>query len=318
MKIVVTGALGHIGSKLIRHLPGALGDVEVVMLDNLSTQRYASLFDLPEEGRYRFLEEDVLDCELPRLFEGAEAVFHLAAITDAEGSFANRERVEQTNCGLTQRVAEACAETGTPMCFASSTSVYGTQQQTVDEDCPACDLKPQSPYAQTKLREEDLLASIGQQQELKYVVCRFGTIFGPSPGMRFHTAVNKFCWQAVMGQPLTVWRTALHQVRPYLDLDDAVRAMIHIAQNQLFNRCRYNVLTVNRTVQDIIEVIKGRIPDVNVTFVNSPIMNQLSYEVLSKRFVATGFTFRGSLERGIEQTISLLRGSASAEHRESQ
>ena len=313
-KIVVTGALGHIGSRLIRDLPAALGDIVVVMLDNLSTQRYASLFDLPQKGRYRFVETDVLECELPRLLDGAEVVFHLAAITDAAGSFAIREKVEQTNYCLTQRVAEACVKTGTSMCFASSTSVYGTQQKTVNEDCPTCDLRPQSPYAQTKLREEDLLASMGQQQDLKYVVCRFGTIFGSSPGMRFHTAVNKFCWQAVMGQPLTVWPTALRQKRPYLDLDDAVRAMIHIVQKQLFDCSLYNVLTANRTVNDIIEIIKGHVPDVEISFVNSPIMNQLSYEVLNKRFVATGFTFRGSLARGIEQTISLLRASASAEH----
>ena len=29
--------------------------------------------------------------------------------------------------------------------------------------------------------------------------------------MRFHTAINKFCWQAVLGQPLTVWTTAKNQ-----------------------------------------------------------------------------------------------------------
>ena len=34
--------------------------------------------------------------------------------------------------------------------------------------------------------------------------------------MRFHTAVNKSCWQAVMGQPLTVWETAYGQKRTYL------------------------------------------------------------------------------------------------------
>ena len=53
---------------------------------------------------------------------------------------------------------------------------------------------------------------------LKGVSCRFGTIFGASPGMRFHTAVNKFCWQAVMGQPITVWSTAYDQKRPYLEV----------------------------------------------------------------------------------------------------
>ena len=40
-KILITGPLGHIGSKLIHNLKP--GDYEeVVMIDNLSTQRYSS------------------------------------------------------------------------------------------------------------------------------------------------------------------------------------------------------------------------------------------------------------------------------------
>ena len=55
MKIVVTGALGHIGSRLIRELPARFPDAKIVMLDNLLTQRYCSLFNLPATGQYRFL-----------------------------------------------------------------------------------------------------------------------------------------------------------------------------------------------------------------------------------------------------------------------
>jgi nucleoside-diphosphate-sugar epimerase len=65
-------------------------------------------------------------------------------------------------------------------------------------------LKPQSPYAASKLHAEQRLQSLGEGQVLYYVTCLFGSIFGISPGMRIHTAINKFCWQAVIGQPITV------------------------------------------------------------------------------------------------------------------
>ena len=42
MKIVVTGALGHIGSALIRQLPFDFPEAEIVMVDSMMTQRYAS------------------------------------------------------------------------------------------------------------------------------------------------------------------------------------------------------------------------------------------------------------------------------------
>jgi hypothetical protein len=74
MKIVVTGALGHIGSALIRQLPFAFPDAGIVMIDNMMTQRYASLFDLPAIGRYQFIENDVRDVDLRSLFDGADIV----------------------------------------------------------------------------------------------------------------------------------------------------------------------------------------------------------------------------------------------------
>ena len=46
MKIVITGALGHIGSSLIRNIPYTLTENEFVLIDSLVTQRYSSLFDL--------------------------------------------------------------------------------------------------------------------------------------------------------------------------------------------------------------------------------------------------------------------------------
>lgn len=309
MKAVITGALGHIGSKVIRDLPKEFSGLEVVMIDNMLTQRYCSLFNLPTDGTYRFIEADVLSTDLRPLFKGAKVVLHLAAITDAASSFQNKEQVENVNFNATERVARACLDAGCPMIHISTTSVYGTQKACVDEDCTPEELKPQSPYAETKLKEEELLISLGASEKLRFVVCRFGTITGISPGIRFHTAVNKFCWQAVMGQPLTVWRTALNQKRPYLVLSDAVEALTFIIKEELFDRRIYNVLTQNRTVKSIIEDIGQWVPKIDIQYIDTEIMNQLSYEVLNQRFKDTGFEFKGQVKKSIEETIRLLQGT---------
>ena len=62
-------------------------------------------------------------------------------------------------------------------------------------------LKPQSPYAEIKLIEEKLLKK--NRKKIKYITFRFGTIAGVSKGMRFHTAINKFCYQAVLNKKIT-------------------------------------------------------------------------------------------------------------------
>jgi nucleoside-diphosphate-sugar epimerase len=306
MKIVVTGALGHIGSALIRRLPFDFSNAEIVMIDNMMTQRYASLFELPVVGRYQFLEADVRTIDLRSIFDEADVVVHLAAITDAAGTFDRAAELEANNFVATAKVATACQATGTGLIHLSSTSVYGTQNGFVSEDCAVEELKPQSPYAETKLKEEDLVRSLAEGDGLRAVVLRFGTIFGASIGMRYHTAVNKFCWQAVMNQPLEIWKSAYDQKRPYLDLVDAIRAISFVMKQDLFDGSVYNVLTLNATVRNIVDCIREVVPDVKLSFVNSPIMNQLSYEVSCARFGEQGFGFIGDVRRGIAETLALL------------
>ena len=307
MKIVITGALGHIGSRLIRDLPDTFPGAELLLLDNLSTQRFCSLFNLPPQGRYRFVEADILTADLDELFSGASVVIHLAAITNAEGSFDIHEQVEQTNFVGTDRVARACSRAGAALIFLSTTSIYGTQGDVVDEQCSPDELRPQSPYAASKLRAEQLLCRLGCEQGLRFVICRFGTIFGASIGMRFHTAVNKFIWQACMGIPLTVWTSALDQQRPYLDLEDAIRSISFIIRNELFAGDIYNILTINATVRQVVGTIREFVPDVQVHLVDHQIMNQLSYTVSCNNFCSLGFEFTGDLNRQLAGSVELFR-----------
>jgi nucleoside-diphosphate-sugar epimerase len=306
MKFIITGALGHIGSRLIRELPLSFPGAAIVMVDNMMTQRYASLFNLPKQGHYKFIEADITKMELAQLLVGADVVVHLAAITDAAGSVDRAGQVEENNFNATRRLAEACTKAGVRLITLSSTSVYGTQAELVDEDCSERELNPQSPYAATKLKEERLVQQLVREQGLKAGIFRFGTIFGVSPGMRFHTAVNKFCWQAAMGQPITVWRTAYDQKRPYLDLGDACRALTHIVHSDLFDGRIYNVLTLNATVREVLDAIRVFVPELVIEFVDSRIMNQLSYEVLDARFRETGFEPTATLSESLAQELKLL------------
>lgn len=309
MKIVITGALGHIGSRLLRELPEFFPNSEILMIDNMSTQRYCSLFNLPNHN-YKFLEADILKIDLEKTFSGYDVVIHLAAITDAANSFDKKDLVEEVNLRGTEKVALACLNTGSSLITISTTSVYGTQNDIVDESCSESELCPQSPYAESKLAMERLVVGLNKTNGLKSVVCRFGTIFGASPGMRFHTAVNKFIWQACMGLPITVWRTAMDQNRPYLDLGDACRSMEFIIRNNLFNGEVYNVLTLNASVNDILNEIRKNISVIDINLVDSKIMNQLSYNVCCKKFSSLGFEFNGSLSKSIEESINMLNFGA--------
>ena len=65
--------------------------------------------------------------------------------------------------------------------------------------------------------------------------------------------------QAVFKQPITVWKNALYQHRPYLGINDACESLKHVLKNNLFNNTVYNILSQNKTVDDIIKIIKKKI-----------------------------------------------------------
>tara|TARA_Y100000588_G_scaffold265856_1_gene280638 strand:+ start:372 stop:1319 length:948 start_codon:yes stop_codon:yes gene_type:complete len=304
-RILITGSLGHIGSKLIHSLTGS-DYSQVTMIDNLSTQRFSSLFNLPSDVNFHYHQEDILDADLNKLFKDIDVVIHLAALTDAATSFEREDEVEAVNYQGTLKVISACEANKCKLLFPSTTSVYGSQKKEVDENCSKEDLLPQSPYAETKLMSEQKIIEAVINNRLKAVILRLGTIFGSSKGMRFHTAVNKFCWQATLGESLSVWSTALDQKRPYLGLNDAVNVIKFFIEKNIFNGEIFNVVTSNCTVKEVVSCIQKYIKEVKIDFVDTEIMNQLSYEVSSKKVESLGYKFSDDLEEGIKETIHLL------------
>jgi hypothetical protein len=69
----------------------------------------------------------------------------------------------------------------------------------------------------------------------------------------------------------------------------------------------YNVVTANATVRHIVDAIRLYIPKLQVEFVDTPIMNQFSYEVLNKKIANAGFQASGNLNKEIAKTVSLLK-----------
>ncbi len=307
MRILVTGSLGHIGSYLIKEIPKKI-KCSIVMLDSFKTQRYCSLFNLPKKNNYTFIQSDVRNLNnFSKKIGKIDVVVHLAALTDATNSFENGKEFIKTNFSSTYQVLKFCKKKKSKLIYISSTSIYGSQDLTVDEDCDIKKLKPQSPYAISKLKEENLILKEASKFKLKCILLRFGTIYGISKGMRFHTAVNKFCFQAAFNEPLTVWKTALNQKRPYLDIIDASRCLCFILKKNIFDNNVYNILTHNLTVSNIIKIIKKHCKSAKFKFVSSKIMNQLSYDVKNSKFKAKGFKYKGNINQSIKKTINLFR-----------
>ena len=301
MKILITGAAGHIGSYLVRNLKKKTKKkIQILFLDNFLSNKYNSLFEL--ENKTSFFNIDLSSCKIGDI-PNSDIVIHLAAKTDAAQSSKHRREFYDNNLAATKKIIEYCKIKNKMLIFASSTSVYGPQSEWVDENCNKKDLNPQSPYADIKLQEEKLI----KKKLKKFIILRLGTIYGYSPGIRFHTAVNKFCFQSATNQPLTVWKFAYNQKRPYLSLEDLNRSISFILNNNIPIKTTYNILSENYTVKNIIDTIKKIKKRVRIKKVSNKIMNQLSYNVSNKKFCSLGFKFKSNLDKDIKITLKKLR-----------
>ena len=209
----------------------------------------------------------------------------------------------KNNLNCLKTVINFCISNKVKLIHISSTSVYGKQAVLVDETCEKKYLKPQSPYAKIKLIEENLLK---RQKKLKYTTFRFGTIAGISKGIRFHTAVNKFCFNAALNENITVYKTALHQYRPYLSIRDAFKVFKFCIDNDFFKNDIYNALSGNFTVNQILKKIRKIKKKIKITFVKSKIMNQLSYHVDDTKLKNEGLKLNSNLEKDIKDTLNLF------------
>jgi len=202
VKVVVTGGAGFIGANLCRALRSHPDVGQVVALDDLSTGRRDNLAaDGVELVVGSILDAGLLD----RVFEGADAVVHLAARPSVPRSLADPMASHLTNATGTMEVLEAARRGGRPqVVMASSSSVYGANPVLPKREDMAT--LPVSPYAASKLAAESATLAYGHSFDLPVLAFRFFNVFGPlqDPDHAYAAVVPVFVASALRGDPLPV------------------------------------------------------------------------------------------------------------------
>ena len=305
MKILITGACGHIGSFLAENIHKIKSISKTIIVDNLKSNRFNSLYNFKKKNNLSFFLRDLNNLNALNDFHNVDAIIHCASMTNAEKSFGKEKEMYRNNLNCFKTTMKYCMNRNTKLIHLSSTSVYGKQIDLVDENCERRFLKPQSPYAKIKLIEEKLLKK--NSNKLRYNTFRFGTIAGISKGIRFHTAVNNFCLNAAIGEKIKIYKTALHQYRPYLSIRDSFKVFKFCLEKDFFENDIFNAVSGNFTVNQILNKIKKIKKKINVVYINSPIMNQLSYHVDDQKIKNKGLILKSNIDVDIKDTLLLFK-----------
>jgi UDP-glucose 4-epimerase len=305
MNLLITGCCGHIGSYLVDNIHKIKKIKKCFIVDNFNSTQINSLFNSKKKNNLKFYNLDLTKKSSLSEFNKIDYIIHLASMTNAAGSFNKKNEMYKNNIECMKNIINFCKIKKSKLIHISSTSVYGKQAALVDETCEEKFLKPQSPYADIKLIEERMLQKASK--DINYITYRFGTISGVSSGMRFHTAVNKFCLNASLDNDIAVYKTALNQYRPYLSLTDAFKVFKFTLEKDLFKNDIYNALSENCTVNQILQKIRKFKKNIKVKFVSSKIMNQLSYHVAKDKLDNEGLYLKNKIIYDIDDTMKLLK-----------
>ena len=171
MTWLVTGGAGYIGAHVVRAMLDAGHDVAV--LDDLSTGVATRV-----DPRARFVQGSLLDEQaLADAMEGATGVVHIAAKKQVGESTRDPLYYYRQNVAGLLCLLEACARQDVDrFVFSSSCSVYGMPD--VDRVHETTELRPISPYGDTKLTGERMISSYAGASRMRAVSLRYFNVAG--------------------------------------------------------------------------------------------------------------------------------------------
>jgi len=260
---LVTGGAGFIGSHLVDALVAS--GRRVVVADNLSNGNPANLATHDGDERVRLVEIDVADTDaVDGVVQGAQRVFHLAALADIVPSIERPEAYFRSNVDGTYAVAEAARRHGVErFVYAASSSCYGIPDRyPTPEDAPP---RPQYPYALTKWLGEQIVLHWAQVYGLPAVSLRFFNVYGPRARTSgsYGAVFGVFLAQLLAGQPLTVVGDG-EQTRDFTFVSDVVSAVLTAAESEvageIFNVGSNRAVSVNELVRLLEAPEKVHIP----------------------------------------------------------
>jgi UDP-glucose 4-epimerase len=261
MRALVTGGAGFIGSHLTERL---INDGnEVIVLDNLSTGSLANIADLQGKPGFEFVEGNICDNSIvDKITRRCDIIFHLAAAVGVQLIADNPVYTIETNIGGTQVVLDAANKYKQKIFIASSSEIYGKNEQAPfreeDDIVLGSTSMPRWAYACSKAIDEFLGFAFHQQYGLDVVIGRFFNTIGPRQTGRYGMVVPRFIGAALKNEPLRIYGTG-RQSRCFCYVEDVIEAVVRLmncdkATGRAFNIGSDEEITIKQLADKIIEI----------------------------------------------------------------
>lgn len=240
--ILITGGAGYIGSTLAEMLLER--GYKVTILDRLFFGD--TIADLRSNPRLHVIKNDIRWAD-KQIMQDVDAVCDLASISNDPSGELDPQKTIQINHEGRARICRLAKSAGVKRyILASSCSIYGFQDNIVDENDP---VNPLTTYALANRQAEE---SVLKESSDNFIVTtlRQATVYGLSRRMRFDLAINGMTLSLFKQGSVKIMRDGT-QWRPMIHVKDTSRAFIAVleADPALINGEIFNVGSDDQNLQ---------------------------------------------------------------------
>jgi UDP-glucose 4-epimerase len=307
-RVVITGGAGFIGSHLAEEL--SKQGISIVIFDNLHTGSMKNIEPLLQKQDVEFIKGDILDYDLlAEKFQGADTVFHTAALISVPESMVKEKEYVMVNTIGTLNILKACRKTGVAnVVFSSSAAVYGDNPVIPKKEDMTPE--PKSPYAVTKLDGEYYFTMYRNEYGMNAGVLRYFNVFGPrqDPTSPYAAAISLFIERALHNKDITIFGDG-NQTRDFIYVKDIVQANILAAQKGggPYNAAYGKKTTINDIAKIIIKLTGSTSHLVYEAERPGDIKHSMADNTKIKHEL--GFETDADIEAGLTETINSCRDS---------
>jgi nucleoside-diphosphate-sugar epimerase len=315
MRILVTGATGFVGGRLLERL-AEMGGHDLYSLQRYVTGRYVLGADHGVKVVFCDLRDQfAVKCALREV--QPEVVFHLAAISPVSYSYDHPNEVLDVNLTGTVNLAESCLRE-IPHCkhflFASTSETFGNGPVPKREDTPQA---PNSPYSVSKQAAEKYILYMWDAYKFPVTVLRPFNTYGRRDNTHF--LVERMVVQMLRGDVVKLGDSTPE--RDLLYIDDHVDAYLtcfakpEASAGQVFNFCTGDKLTVRALAEKLRDITGYRGQILWDTIPRRPLDIHVLYGDATKAKSVLGWQAKISLDDGLRRTVDFWRKKLSGSER---
>lgn len=302
-KILVTGAGGYVGSRLVAKL--VKNGFKVVAVDTYWYGR--DVFGFEPNSNLQIVELDIRELSgLRNAMAGVTDVIHLACISNDPSFDLNPRLGKSINLDAFEPLVLIARENGIRrFIYASSSSVYGVKgEERVTEDLS---LKPLTDYSKYKaICEEILMRYVAS--DFVCTILRPATVCGWSPRQRLDLSVNILTNHALNKGIITVFGGS--QFRPNIHIEDMVDAYLVTlnAPEIKVNGQIFNVGADNLSMNDIAAEVSKNTGVSEVVY--EPTNDLRSYRIDSTKIIEElGFIFKRNVGMAVSDLATAFKSN---------